>query len=55
MSKHKKISLVKSGIRLIGCGFGVVYFWHNFYPMHAFIFLGIAEVLGVIEEEFESK
>lgn len=55
MSTHKKISLMKSAFRLMGCMLGIIYFWHNFYPMHAFIFLGIAEVLVIIEEEFESK
>ena len=62
MSKHKIISLVKSGIRLIGCGCGA----YAMYPLihqykgdllvfHAFVFLFLAEVLGIIEEEFENK
>ena len=53
MSKHKVISFIKSGIRLIGCGFGMIYFWHTWLPLHAFAFLFLAEIVGIIEEEFE--
>ncbi len=42
MSKHKKISFVKSGIRIAG----------YFYVLHwqAGLLLVIAEILGIIEE-----
>ena len=53
MSKHKIISFIKSGIRIVGCIFGMLFFWGNFFPMHAFAFFLLAEVLGVIEEFFE--
>ena len=54
MSKHKTISFVKSGIRLIGCVFGMVYFRHQWLPLHAFAFLFLAEIVGVIEEFYEA-
>jgi len=54
MSMHKTISFVKSTIRLIGCGFGMIYFWHHFLPLHAFAFLFIAEILGIVEERYET-
>jgi len=53
MSKHKIISFIKSGIRIVGCIFGMLFFWGNFFPMHAFAFLLLAEVLGVVEEFYE--
>jgi len=53
MSEHKIISFIKSGIRIAGCLFGMLFFWGNFFPMHAFAFFLLAEVLGVIEEFFE--
>lgn len=53
MSKHKKISFVKSGIRIVGCLFGMIAFRPHFYPMHAFAFLLLAEVLGIVEEFYE--
>ena len=53
MSMHKTISFVKSGIRLIGCVFGMVYFRHQWLPLHAFAFLFLAEILGVVEEFYE--
>jgi hypothetical protein len=53
MSMHKTISFVKSTIRLIGCVFGMVYFRHTWLPLHAFAFLFLAEILGVIEEFYE--
>ena len=54
VSKHKTISFVKSGIRLIGCVFGMVYFRHQWLPLHAFAFLFLAEIVGVIEEFYEA-
>lgn len=53
MSTHKTISFVKSGIRLIGCVFGMVYFRHQWLPLHAFAFLFLAELLGIGEEFYE--
>ena len=53
MSKHKIVSFIKSGIRLLGCVLGMAAFWGHFLPMHAFAFLFIAEVAGIIEEKFE--
>ena len=53
MSKHKIISFIKSGIRIVGCIFGMLFFWGNFFPMHAFAFFLLAEALGVVEEFYE--
>jgi len=60
MSKHKIISFIKSGIRLLGFGLGayVTFKWRHastddLVMFHAFIFLFLAEVLGVIEEFYE--
>ena len=60
MSKHKIISFIKSGIRLVGFGLGayVTFKWRHastddLVMFHAFIFLFLAEVLGVIEEFYE--
>ena len=60
MSKHKIISFIKSGTRLVGFGLlTYVYFrWRteSFQALtmfHAFLFLFLAEVLGVIEEFYE--
>lgn len=50
---HKKISLIKSGLRLQGCVFGMVYFWHQFLPLHAFVFFFLAEIAGIFEERYE--
>ena len=54
MSTHKKLSLIKSSIRLLGCGFGMAFFWHEWLPLHAFAFIFLAEIVGIVEEEFES-
>lgn len=48
MNQHKKISFIKSGVRLIGCFLGILAF-PGFYAA-AFYFLFIAEILGIIEE-----
>jgi lysophospholipid acyltransferase (LPLAT)-like uncharacterized protein len=53
VSKHKIASWVKSWLRLTGAGVGMVAFWHHPLQMHAFAFLFVAEIVGVIEEEFE--
>lgn len=55
MSNHKLFSLIKSGVRIIACFLGAAAFRHwNLVGEHAFILLGLAEVIGIIEEEFES-
>jgi hypothetical protein len=55
MGKHKSISFIKSMFRLVGAGFGIAAFWYQFYPMHAFALLFIAEIFGIAEEFFETK
>lgn len=49
MSKHKLVSFLKSGIRLIACGVGV------FYIAAGFILLGVAELVGILEEHYEHE
>ena len=48
---HKKISYLKSGVRLIGCGLAVVL---SFSPVAAIIVFAfafaVAEALGIVEE-----
>jgi hypothetical protein len=53
VSTHKKLSLIKSSVRLLGCGFGMAFFWHQFLPLHAFAFLFLAEIIGIVEEFYE--
>lgn len=43
--KHFQISLVKSIVRIVGCGF--LFFGEYLY---AALLLGVAEVLGIYEE-----
>jgi len=43
--KHKVISLVKSGLRLVAC-----YFLAYYDLQYAAILLGLAEMLGIAEE-----
>lgn len=49
MSKHFKISMIKSCVRILGCVLGILF--------HSVIVLGIAliaaEVIGIIEEVHE--
>jgi hypothetical protein len=49
---HKTISYVKSAIRIAGCFLGVLAFTSRNVELicAAFVFIGVAEVLGVIEE-----
>jgi hypothetical protein len=54
MSKHKTISFIKSGVRIAACLLGIHAFWGHFFAMHAFAFLFIAEILGVVEERYET-
>lgn len=42
---HKIISFIKSGIRIVACGIGVLGFFET-----GFILLGIAEIVGILEE-----
>ena len=44
-NKHFKLSMYKSGLRMIGCGAGML---GNLFVMASFFF--VAEVLGVVEE-----
>lgn len=56
MTKHKVVSLIKSGVRIIGCGCGLVAFYHNpalSWVYDAFLLLLFAELIGILEEEFE--
>lgn len=52
MSNHKKISLLKSVIRLGACGFGAIAAPEPEVRM-VLALLFVAEIIGVIEEEFE--
>jgi hypothetical protein len=42
---HKYISFIKSGLRMIGCGLGIAGMF-----VAGFIFLFVAEIIGIIEE-----
>lgn len=42
---HKQLSFLKSGFRILACGIGAFGLY-----LSAFILLGIAELVGVIEE-----
>lgn len=53
MSKHKIISFIKSGIRIVGCFVAIMAFDGNLLAFHAFLFMAIAEVAGIIEELYE--
>jgi hypothetical protein len=55
MSKHKIISFVKSGIRIVGCVSGMIAFDGNFLALHAFALMLVAEIAGVIEEKYEKR
>jgi O-antigen/teichoic acid export membrane protein len=46
---HLWTSLIKSGLRIIGCGLAIAFSIHISIILLA-LFLGIAEVLGIIEE-----
>ncbi len=50
MSKHKIASLIKSGVRILGCLAGMHAFMQ--WAGVAFALLFIAEIIGIIEEEF---
>jgi len=59
MSKHKIVSWIKSGIRILGCiagieGMKVVDMQlSQWLLIHAFGFLLLAEIVGIWEERFE--
>jgi hypothetical protein len=53
MTKHKLISFIKSGVRIAGCALGMYSFHAWLFPFHAFAFLLLAEVLGIVEEFYE--
>ena len=53
MSDHKLFSYIKSGIRLAGYLVGAYAFQHNTPAVVAFAILFAAEIIGVMEEEFE--
>jgi hypothetical protein len=63
MSKHKIISLVTRGVRLVGYGLGMIAVYpyrhltgkYDLLLLHAFVFLFFFEVLSGIKEGFESK
>ena len=42
---HKQLSFLKSGFRILACGVGVAGLL-----ISAFLLLGVAEIIGVIEE-----
>jgi hypothetical protein len=50
MSPHKKISFLKSSIRIVGYVFGFLAFVDSVLATLAFTILIVSEVIGVIEE-----
>lgn len=52
MSNHKKLSYIKSGLRIFGCLIGSILSQDTAVET-AFIFLMLAEWIGIWEEEFE--
>lgn len=55
MSKHMLVSLIKSAVRIVACFVGMAAFRHiNPLAEHAFILLMLAEIIGIVEEMFES-
>lgn len=46
MSKHKRISFIKSGARIVGCFLALVF--HDYGI--GFLLIGLAEILGIMEE-----
>jgi hypothetical protein len=62
MSNHKLISWIKSAVRILGCGIGMIHYaayapnvrvWVPGTVRVAFLVLLIAEIVGIIEEVFE--
>jgi hypothetical protein len=53
MSNHKTISLIKSGLRILGYALGVTAFFHNDLAAGAFLILIWSEILGIMEEAGE--
>lgn len=50
---HFNISLIKSGVRIGACVLGAAAFRHtDLRAFHAFVFLALAEGLGIFEEYF---
>lgn len=48
---HQKISYLKSGVRLIGCGLAVVLAFQPVAAIIVFAFaFAVAEALGIVEE-----
>lgn len=52
VSGHKKLSYIKSALRLVGCGVPALAYWGTMAGW-AFAFLFVAEIVGIVEEEFE--
>jgi hypothetical protein len=52
MTKHKIFSLVKSSIRIVGCVIGAAYF-RDTLATFAFWLLFVAELIGIVEEQYE--
>lgn len=50
MSVHKKISFVKSAVRIAGYVLGILAFPFSFFGQVAFVVLIASEVIGVYEE-----
>ena len=49
MSLHKKISFVKSAIRILGYGL-LAYVWPTYFMWVVAIVLILSEIIGIIEE-----
>lgn len=50
MSTHKKISFIKSTIRIFGYFIGATALGDNVAMFAAFVVLAVSEVIGIIEE-----
>ena len=54
MTNHKFVSFIKSGIRMVGCIIGAYAFHHtNIAAGVAFWFIFVAELVGIVEEQYE--
>lgn len=50
MSLHKKISFIKSTVRMLGYFAGILGAGLNVVMFYAFVILMISEVIGIVEE-----
>lgn len=50
MDAHKRISFIKSFIRLVGCFYGIVWPYEPAAIFTAFVMLFVAEMVGIVEE-----